>query len=128
MSKWATTKYLEELITSRTILISDYAGAGKTTALKAAAVKLKSKFSHKWIEFIDLKRHFDAYENHKNQEFSSVEQIANFFSSKILNLDQFEGEIFTQLFKTGNVALLFDGVDEISPSFNEFACKLFEKS
>lgn len=107
------------------LLMSDYAGHGKTVALKEISKQYKVNFPQKWIQFIDLKSHFDAYEGCK-KDLLTLDDISNFLADKILKLKDFEAKVFSELFKTGNVILIFDGVDEISPSFNNFASKLFK--
>lgn len=44
------------------ILLSDHAGAGKSTTFRNLAVKLKKKLPNHWISYIDLKQYLSIYE------------------------------------------------------------------
>ncbi|KAG5668146.1 hypothetical protein PVAND_016098 [Polypedilum vanderplanki] len=101
------------------ILLTDHAGAGKSTTFKHFVGMLKEKTPQNWVSFIDLKRHLKIYE--KNKNIDDVTEIL----LEILNLkSELEIKIFQQLFHENRVILMFDGVDEISPKFKDFFINL----
>lgn len=106
---------------TKLILLSDYAGSGKTTSFKHFTSKLKEKFSNFWISFIDLKRYLKIYEKYEKK---FTENDVQAILLEILDLtDNFEIKIFAKLFIKNQVILLFDSVDEIAPKFMEFLLK-----
>ncbi|KAG5667965.1 hypothetical protein PVAND_015924 [Polypedilum vanderplanki] len=120
----------KEVRDDKIFLLSDHAGAGKTTTFKHLALELKTYFPDFWISFVDLKVHLKIYENfeHLDENEWTREKILNFIK-EILNLnDEKEKEeqknlnlfVFHELFEKNKIILLFDGVDEISPHFKEF--------
>jgi len=110
-------KNLSEIINqtedNRLLILSAVAGAGKTVTFEYLTVKIKEKFPLRWVSYVDLKKYTNLYDN--SNAFDLL--------SKILNLDQkstFEKKIFEEFFKSGNVNLLWNGFDEISPTYSKF--------
>jgi len=104
-------------------LISDRAGMGKTTILSHLAKQIKQEQNGHWVVMIDLNDHTDALKAHCKQKIEAVE----FLSQRVLKLDSpFEKELFEQLLKEGKVVVMFDGVDEISPSYERTVIVLLQ--
>lgn len=109
-----------------TILLCDEPGMGKSAALKFIQEKLKEKYLSRWIVFIDLKQYWRAFEvdNRITIDFSNCDIIKEFLADKILKIKDLEAQIFSQLFKFGQVIILMDGLDEICPSYKKFVFNL----
>lgn len=104
---------------NQTILLTDKPGMGKLTTLEMLQTKLQAKYPTSWIVFMDLKSHFKAF--HKTRfGFDSREQLLNFVTLKILKIESFEAEVFTYLYNENRVVFIFDGLDEICPTYKEF--------
>lgn len=114
--------------TTKILLLSDGNGAGKSTELKEAAIKLKRNFSSFWVEYLNLKQFTTVFQKTGkiSIDFDDSEKIALFVAGKMLklNLDSLSLEIFVELFNGGRVILLMDGIDEISSSYKDFVIKL----
>lgn len=108
------------------ILMSDDPGAGKTTAFKMIALKLKEKFPSRWVVFVDLKKFIDVFEQNELADFTGKVKVAKFLGEKIVNLENFELELFHQLFNDNRVILLMDGIDEICPNYKDFIVQLLK--
>lgn len=126
MSSMSARVNLDETDTSSVNLLCDEAGLGKTTELKIMSLRLKEKFSTRWIIFMELKEFVHAFEKDGkvSSSFDSLDDVANYFCEKILKIAGFEAEVFRQLLFADRVIFLLDGFDEISPSFKEFTMKL----
>lgn len=60
---------------------------------------------------------------------SRLGELSSTQSSAVLNLNSnfdFEINIFSESFKSGNVIILWNGFDEISPTYNEFVLNLIK--
>lgn len=119
----------EEVKVTRTFLLSDKAGEGKSTTFRNFALLLKQKYPLKWVQFLDLKKHDKAFAHAKksNLTFDTLIELEDFLSSSLLNLNEVENQIFLDLFESGNAILLYDGVDEISPDYNDLILNLIDK-
>ena len=99
---------IKEIENSKVFVLSDVPGNGKSTEFKFLTLKLKENFKNRWILLIDLKMHTKNFE--KNSEnstnFDSVDEISDFLAEKILQLKNFEKEIFSELFKNDRVVVL----------------------
>lgn len=113
-------KLLSYLEDNKIFLLSDRAGEGKSTTFRYFWLKLKKIFPFKWIEYVDLKKHFNAYDFGVQMNLSRDNELKEFLGEKLLNLDKFENSIFAELFTKNNTIFLWDGVDEISPFYTEF--------
>lgn len=116
-------KNLSEIINEaqdrRLLILSAVAGAGKTVTFEYLTVKIKEEFPLLWVSYVDLKKHTNLYDN--SNAFDLL--------SKILNLDQkskFEKKIFEEFFKSGIVNLLWNGFDEISPTYSKFIIDIIQ--
>jgi len=121
------TKNLEIVVESKVFLLADHAGTGKTTTFKDSAIKLKLCNKNFWVSYINLRSCGLIFEKFKDKikklKFDDVCQIL----LEIVDQEsEVEAEIFTKLFSNGKTILLFDGVDEISPKYNQIVVKIFE--
>lgn len=120
----------EEMISKveekKIFLITDEPGMGKTMELKMMAKKLKQHFPSSWVVFIDMKEYDKVYEKDSSitLTFDNHDKINDYLRTKILNLKGFEAKVFFKLFNNDRVIFLFDGFDEISPTFNNFALSI----
>jgi hypothetical protein len=76
-----------------------------------------------------LKLYTDFFRKGKKvstENIDSIEKLSKFFSQKILRIEGFEEKLFDKLFMEGKVVILFDAVDEISPSFKDFVIELMK--
>lgn len=108
------------------ILISDEPGMGKTVELQVMAERLKSKFPSRWLIFLNLKEHVHAFERDGavTRSFDNTDDLATYFCDNILKISGFEKKLFIEIFLTDRALLVFDGVDEISPSYKQFVIRL----
>jgi ankyrin repeat protein len=108
----------------RLFMLSDHAGAGKSTTMRHLEIKIKNKLPDHWVSYIDLKQHVKVYEEFENRamDVGSIRDIL----LQILSLpaDGLESAVFTHLFNVGRVVLLLDGMDEIAPTYKEFFIRL----
>ncbi|CAG9810724.1 unnamed protein product [Chironomus riparius] len=113
-------KLLEESKNQQYVLISDYAGNGKSWAMKNLSKILREQNPTSWVSYVDLKQFIDEFKAQQDEpDFSS------FMVEHILKPQhQFEAKIFQKLYKDGRIFILFDGFDEIAPNYAEFVSKL----
>lgn len=101
---------------TKIFILSGEAGTGKTVMFKELAIRIKNKFPTKWVSYIDLKDHKTLYRN--VYSLNDVEKmLKNIF--KLNSKNEFEKKIFEHLFASGEVVLLWNGFDEISPELSE---------
>ncbi|CAG9811845.1 unnamed protein product [Chironomus riparius] len=108
---------IERTTKKRLFILSSEAGAGKTVAFQQLTMRIKEKYPTKWVSYIDLKEHTMFY--NASGDFEDLGGLLN----NILGLstkNEFEMKIFEELYRSGNVVLLWNGFDEISPTFNGF--------
>ncbi|KAG5666759.1 hypothetical protein PVAND_014769 [Polypedilum vanderplanki] len=111
---------LKEVKESKIFLLSDHAGAGKSTTMKNLALKIKKEMPQNWVEFVDLKRHIGIYKKYENIQEISTETLINILKEIFSISLSFESKVFENHFKNGQVVLLLDGVDEIAPNYKDF--------
>ncbi|KAG5675197.1 hypothetical protein PVAND_005121 [Polypedilum vanderplanki] len=117
---------------SKLFLLADHAGSGKSTTLKYIYTRLKTTMSAVWTYFIDLHLYLDFFEKIESklmicsevEELEVVTDILIEIMGLMNPLDDFEKTIFKSMLMRSKVMLLYDGVDEISPTYNEFFMKL----
>lgn len=113
---------LLEVKDKKYVLISDIAGSGKSWMIKKIANRLSHMYPERWITFVDLKQLIAAFKSHRGDINFADFTIENILKPKAQN---FEIEIFRQLYKNGKVTILTDGFDEISPDCAETVLNLF---
>jgi hypothetical protein len=118
------SKILSGVEESKVFILSSIAGEGKSSTFRHFAVKLKEKNPQNWIQFVDLKKHFGAYKKGDTIDLKKSEELLNFFTSDLLNLNKLESEIFKELFGLNRVIFFWDGIDEISPLYKNFMLDL----
>lgn len=108
--------FLENSTNKKILLINDDAGMGKSTILSHIAMKLKKTFPDHWIIKIDLHEHVDAFKSEESQDFLETFRFIAEHFEKLQS--EFEVSLLSELFEQGKVILLMDGLDEISPYYN----------
>lgn len=109
---------------TKMILLSDDAGSGKSLTFMYLISKLKERHPDFWISYIDLKRHLKIYEEFEDN-FTKDQVFAVLL--KILAItDEFEVKTLRNLNCENKVIFLFDGVDEIAPTFKSFFVEITE--
>lgn len=101
---------------TKIFILSSEAGAGKTATFENFAVRLKKKFPTRWVSYIDLKDYKHFYDVIQN-----FQDVKNMFETifTLSSENEFEKKIFESSFKSGNLILLWNGFDEISPDYNK---------
>lgn len=110
---------IEKTNRNRLFILSSEAGAGKSVTFEQLTRRIKQKYPTKWVSYIELKD-FTAYYN------ASGIYDSNLFS-KILNFSPsnwLEYAIYYELFEAGEVVFLFNGLDEVSPTYTEFIIRV----
>lgn len=113
---------LESVKNEKFVVISDIAGTGKSWQLIKTGEILRNIYPKKWTSYIDLKqciRAFKSFENNQDFELFLINHI-------LKPENEFESKIFKTLYESGNVIILFDGLDEIAPDYIEFVHKLIK--
>ncbi|KAL7014726.1 hypothetical protein ACKWTF_016092 [Chironomus riparius] len=109
---------IEVAVNKKILLLSSEAGAGKTSTFEHLVGDLKVKYPSRWVFYIDLSRHVKLYKINENV----LDLLKNI--SKLNN--DFEVRIFEECFKSGNLVLIWNGFDEISPTYNDFIVNIFK--
>ncbi|KAL7015888.1 hypothetical protein ACKWTF_016716 [Chironomus riparius] len=109
----------EETRESKIFVLADYAGAGKTTTFKSLTEKLKESYKNYWVSFINLRKHIDVFEVYQKNG-TSIKSIPRLLFDVVTESSDMEKRIFYKLLNENKVILLVDGVDEISPRYNQF--------
>jgi ankyrin repeat protein len=125
----------KELLKSeqKIILISDTAGMGKSTLLTSLAEKIKEELPFIWVIRLDLNNYSSEFKK-KIDEYTlnSETKIAAIFLFDLMKSqpetkfkNDFEEKLLgAALEDTGNIVLMFDGFDEISPNYKDIAIRL----
>jgi hypothetical protein len=117
----------------RLVIISDTPGMGKSTLTTRLAVKLKEQNSNLWVFKIDLNdcSPFLKTKNDTKKSYFTTPKETISFLLEMLELngatkkDTLERELITiSLTKYGNITILFDGFDEISPTYKDIVLGL----
>lgn len=113
---------------SKVFILADTAGAGKTTIFKDLAIRLKKNNPTFWVSYIKLRQFRGFFEDFKKMKSDEKPIILVFkLLQKIINIQtNFDAKVFHDLFYNNKVILLFDGIDEISPSFNSLIVKILK--
>jgi len=106
----------------KSILISDFAGTGKTWTMKNITRILQKQNAVKWITYVDLKQHLNTF---KTQQLEI--NFSKFMINNVLKIqNKFEEKIFDKLYKNGKVCILFDSFDEVPTDHVDFVINLFK--
>jgi hypothetical protein len=118
------SKILEQVKDSKIFILSSLAGEGKTVTFRNLTLKLKQENRQNWIQFVDLKKHFEAYKKGVKIDLNELEELQKFITKELLNLNQIESEIFKEQFASDRVTFLWDGIDEVAPLYKDFMLDL----
>jgi ankyrin repeat protein len=108
----------------RVVLVVAKPGMGKTTLLTHLAVGIKELDPSMWVVRVDLNDHTNFLHNIDENELG-IDKVIRFLREEVLKLgngvaSKLEEELFEDSLKRrGNVVIMFDGYDEISPSYAE---------
>lgn len=117
----------KEVEKSKIFILSDYAGAGKTTVFRDLAIKLKKEKKKTWVSFIDLKKFEDVYNKYRDDyDYLTIEEIKVILIAIVEPGSKLASKIFEKLFDHGRVILFFDGIDEICPRHSNLFMKIFD--
>jgi len=100
---------------SKMFILSGEAGTGKTITFEQFTIRIKKNFPTQWVSYIDLKEYKELYG--KIWILKDVQKMLE----KIFGLsseNEFEKKIFQDSFYSGNLVLLWNGFDEVSPQFS----------
>lgn len=111
--------FVTEIQNEKVVLISDIAGSGKTTLLLKVHECFLKNFQEDCVLFIGLK-------DHLAELMQGVDGTFLAFMIKIMNFNALEAKIFTHKFEKGEIKILFDAFDEISPKCKEETTKLLK--
>ncbi|KAG5667153.1 hypothetical protein PVAND_015150 [Polypedilum vanderplanki] len=120
-------KFQQIFNSSSILLLSDHAGAGKTTSFKHIAVELKNLYPSTWVVYVDLKMHLDTFKKYNLRLQNIKEYKIEDFLIEILDLKNFDKILFENFFNINKMIFLWDGVDEISPNYKNFITDLILK-
>lgn len=101
----------------RIFVLSSDAGAGKTVTFEQVALKLKNQHPEKWVSYIDLKDHVYSY--NVSGTLDNLPKLLNNIM-KLSSKNKFEMDVFWELYHSNNTILLWNGFDEISPTYTDF--------
>lgn len=133
MSQWIRGTVSEELVNetfiqenfnhtiketdgNKIFILSSEAGAGKTITFQQLSMIIKREYPMRWVAYIALRDYIEYYK----EDYLDVENLLkNMFN---LNFEEkkFERKIFENSFRNGQVILLWDGFDEIVPTYEKF--------
>jgi len=113
----------------RFFVLSSEAGAGKTVTFEQLAMRIKREFPSKWVSYVELKNYTNVYDNFSISLDVNISLGVEVLLEKILGLsskNEFERKIFDESYKSGNVIILWNGFDEISPTYSKFIIDLMQ--
>src|SRR5690606_14992572 len=105
-------------------------GMGKTTILSSISRKIKEVKPSLYVIRVDLNDHCKVLENEtENRSFNEENQegAIDFLVNRLMDLEKgcFQSKLARwRLTQTGGVVVLFDGFDEISPSYSDVVTQL----
>jgi len=132
-----TKAYKEEAMikltnTSKIIIISDTAGMGKSTILTHLALQIKKDPSNSdlWLIRINLNDYTDKLKELKEKiviKELDLDSLVEFLSRDLLNIsDPFEQKLIKHCITMGKSIVMFDGFDEISPTYKDLVIGLLK--
>jgi ankyrin repeat protein len=119
-------------IDEKVVLIAAKPGMGKSTLLTHLAAGTKLSDPSIWIVRVDLNDHTNFLFS-VNEGKLGVDIIIKFLKEEILKLgngvqSEFEEQLFEEsLMRRGNMIIMFDGCDEISPSYTKKVSIMLEE-
>jgi len=103
------------------LILSSEAGAGKTVTFEKLTMEIKSKFPTRWVSYLDLPKYTELYKSSGTAE-NLLKDILGLNSEK----NNFEVKIFEESLKSGNLVLIWNAFDELSPSYSDFILNLLK--
>src|SRR5699024_4282921 len=95
--------------------------------LSSVSKKIKAVNPSYWVIRLDLNGHTEALDEEVEKRSFNGEEAIDFLVDKLMGLERksFESRLVRwRLEQTGSVVVLFDGFDEISPSYAEVVTQL----
>ncbi|KAG5672151.1 hypothetical protein PVAND_002304 [Polypedilum vanderplanki] len=126
---------ISESVQNKSILLSDDAGSGKTTIFGNLALEIKERFPLYWVQLIDLKSYVNIFKraqkdkdnNEENKSEQNIESLINFLSKVFKIKNSLEKNILFKRFKEQRCIFLWDGFDEIAPTYTDFVLEFLIK-
>jgi len=116
-----SNQIIEHAEKDKILILSSEAGAGKTVTFEQLAMEIKSKFPTRWVSYIDLPKYRKSNQLNENA-VNLLKDILGLNSKK----NNFEVRIFEESFKSGNLVLIWNAFDEISPTYNDFVLNVLK--
>ncbi|XP_069702883.1 uncharacterized protein [Periplaneta americana] len=112
-------------ISDRVILITAGAGMGKSTLVTQLCCLIKSIFPSKWVIPVLLNDYTHILDKHIHKEMSMefIKELLS-FAADVNNTQIGKFLLETAMDDMGNIVVLLDGVDEISPNYTNTVCAL----
>jgi hypothetical protein len=113
----------EKLIdfSTRTTVISDVPGMGKSSMLTNLCRIIKSRRADFWVIKVDLNNYTDFFDNLVGQKMNIEEAVLNLFLNGMLKLqNDLDQVIFRHaVLESGNCFIILDGFDEVARDYKE---------
>ena len=107
----------------RIILVTDDPGMGKSTLLTHLAKQTKERYTDMWIVRVNINKYTRILHGIKTNGFEEnavIKLLTEAAQIKEIEGAQLEKQLFNYIYNsTGNMAVLIDGVDEVSPHYTE---------
>jgi hypothetical protein len=107
----------------RIILVADDQGTGKSTLLTHLEKQTQERHPDVWVVRVNINNYTRILQEIKRNGFfenGAIKIITEAARIKITEGAQLEGKLFNYIYKsTGNMVVLIDGVDEVSPQYTE---------
>lgn len=117
-------RVFEDVQKNRIFVLSSQAGAGKTVAFEQLAIRIKRKFPTRWVSYIPLKDHIQLYRNYEIGDGKAMELIEKLL--KLSSANEFERQFFVDSYRANEAIFLWDGFDEIAPTFTELIINVLD--
>jgi len=112
-------------VESEKVFVLSEEDVGKTMTFKKIALKFKKKTPLRWVSFIDITLYTKFYKTRGATEnvLGLLKNILDLSSEK----NEFEVEVFEKSFNSGNVILIWDGIqiNKKSTEYHEFLLNTF---
>ncbi|XP_055691908.1 uncharacterized protein LOC129794977 [Lutzomyia longipalpis] len=112
-------------------IVKGHPGMGKSFTLKNMMKEFKQKYPHFWVEFVQLNLLGGAFVKLKEKKYHLTENDAKeFLLNEILSLkEKLDRELidYYLTFERPPIILIFDGFDEIMPTYEEVVLNFIQK-
>lgn len=115
----------ETMAGNKAFILSANAGTGKTVTFQNMTIEIKKMFPLKWVSYVDLKSYPHIYKKITNT--TNIDDIRELMKDILLAdiKNEFEIQIYEKLFDSGKVVILWNGFDEIAPTYDSEVIKIF---